>query len=292
MSENRFVAANHALHQLALDAQEGSKDALEQLIQQIQQPIYELALRFLLNPADAEDAGQDIIIRLITHLGSFRGDSKFTTWAYQVACNHLINYRNKHLGPKMNFVEFSEDLQSGLSEPPAHYSEPTHQRLLDEIKIGCTLAMLQCLSEDARLAYIIGEVLELDHNEGATALNITSALYRKRLSRAREKIHQFMQDNCAIINTDNPCHCSKRVQRAQELGRVDPNQLFFANSDPDRPSFTHVQDTIQQLDQASRSVALYRSHPHQTLDDNFTAWLRKIIATRSHDGHNWTETLQ
>jgi DNA-directed RNA polymerase specialized sigma24 family protein len=70
------------LTSLALAAREGESAALEQLCREMHQPMYRLALRFTGAPADAEDATQEVMIRLLTQLGSFEGRSRFTNWAY------------------------------------------------------------------------------------------------------------------------------------------------------------------------------------------------------------------
>ena len=58
----------------------GDKKALETLVSQMQDMVFNLSLRMLGTFADAEDAAQDILLKMITHLSSFRGDSSFTTW--------------------------------------------------------------------------------------------------------------------------------------------------------------------------------------------------------------------
>ena len=62
------------------------RDALEELLRRLQQPIYSLAVRMLGHPEDARDATQEILIRIMTHLASFRGESRFMTWA-STRCN-------------------------------------------------------------------------------------------------------------------------------------------------------------------------------------------------------------
>ena len=61
------------LEQLVQDANSGDREALELIIQNIQTPIYRMAFRMLGLPEDAEDAAQEILIKVITHLGDFRG---------------------------------------------------------------------------------------------------------------------------------------------------------------------------------------------------------------------------
>ena len=78
------------LTSLALAAREGDRAALEGLCHGMPNPMYRLALRFTGAPVDAEDATQEIMIRLITQLGSFEGRARFTTWAYTVAVRHLM----------------------------------------------------------------------------------------------------------------------------------------------------------------------------------------------------------
>src|SRR6266516_7337276 len=81
------------LEHLVEQAREGDKEALEAVVRDIQDPIYNLALRMLWHPSDAEDATQEILLKVITHLSQFRQESAFTTWVYQIARNHLLTTR-------------------------------------------------------------------------------------------------------------------------------------------------------------------------------------------------------
>ncbi|HVM14814.1 MAG TPA: sigma-70 family RNA polymerase sigma factor [Egibacteraceae bacterium] len=88
------------LDDLERRAADGDRDALSALVRRLQDPMYRLALRFLGHPQDAQDATQEILIRVVTHLGSFEGRSRFTTWAYTVAFRSLLR-------TKRRFVESS-----------------------------------------------------------------------------------------------------------------------------------------------------------------------------------------
>ena len=59
------------------------------------------------------------------------------------------------------------------------------------MKVGCTLAMLQCLDRPQRLAYVLGEILDMPAPEAADAIGLDSAAFRKRLQRAREAVEAF-----------------------------------------------------------------------------------------------------
>ncbi len=65
----------------------------------------------LYHPFDAEDASQEILLKIITHLGTFRGESAFSTWMYRVAANHLLTIRKRRAeNEAMSFEEYQESL--------------------------------------------------------------------------------------------------------------------------------------------------------------------------------------
>ena len=121
-------------------ALEGSKTALEEVILGIQDRIYNLALRMLWHPADAEDATQEILIKVITSLNSFRHESAFMTWVHRVASNYLLTTRRRRAErEELTFPIFGDQLDEGLSvESPEIADEVEHNLLLEEVKIGCT----------------------------------------------------------------------------------------------------------------------------------------------------------
>ena len=263
-------------------ARAGDRIALEALVRAIQKDVYGVALRFLWQPQDAEDATQEIIIRVITALGSFRGDSSFRTWVYRVACNMLLTMRKNRVEQRsMTFEEFGDDLARGLSDDSLSVEYDLDEALLlEEVKIGCTLAMLLCLDRDHRLAYILGEIVELEHHEAAEVLEITPAAFRKRLSRARACITSVMKDRCGLANPANTCRCRRRVATAVDLGRVDPTNLLFASSLEQARLFPQVLEKIRQLEETRRAAAVYRSHPDPQPSSAFVSWLTKVIQAK------------
>lgn len=260
-------------------AKAGDRHALESVVRAVQKEVYGIALRFLWHPQDAEDATQEILIRVITGLGSFRGDSAFRTWVYRIACNRLLTLRKQRMEQRsISFEEFGEDLVRGLSDDSLGVEhDPDKALLLEEVKIGCTLAMLMCLDRDHRLAYILGEIVELEHHEAAEVLEISPAAFRKRLSRARASITSFMISRCGLVNSANACRCRRRVTTAVHLGRVDPANLLFASSLDCAKQFPEVLAKIRQLEETRRAAALYRSHPNPKPSESFVGWMRRAV---------------
>ena len=83
----------HQDQNLVARARSGERGALEDLIREHQGWIYNIALRMLFHPQDAEDATQEILVKVLTRLSSFEGRSSFRTWLYRIVVNHVLNTR-------------------------------------------------------------------------------------------------------------------------------------------------------------------------------------------------------
>src|SRR5512136_2138906 len=81
--------------ELVVLAQHGQREALETLLQRHQDWIYNIALRMVGSPQDAEDVTQEILIKLLTKLSTFQGKSSFRTWLYRIVANHAINMKKQ-----------------------------------------------------------------------------------------------------------------------------------------------------------------------------------------------------
>jgi RNA polymerase sigma factor (sigma-70 family) len=230
----------------------GDRDALETVLRAVQDDIYRLAHRMLWHPQDAEDATQEILVKVATRLSTFRGDARVTTWVHRIAVNHLLTARKRRTERQaLSFEAFGEDLAQGRDRP---FDAPgvDEELLAEEVKVGCTQGMLLCLDRPHRIAYILGDILELPGDEAASILDISAAAYRKRLQRAREHIQQFMRGHCGLIDPTNPCRCSRRVGTAIATGRVDPDRLLFAG---------RVARHVESIERMRDAAAVFRSHP-------------------------------
>jgi RNA polymerase sigma factor (sigma-70 family) len=266
-------------------ANEGDKKALEELVLQIQDKIYGLALRMLYNPSDAEDASQEILLKIITHLGTFRGESSFSTWMYRVAANHLLTMRKRRAELRaVSFEEYEEslDLKSAVNwrEPQ---SEALQHLFVEEIRISCLQGLLLCLDRDHRLAYLLADVFDVSSEQGAAILEITPAAFRKRLSRARERIQDFLTKHCALINPDNPCKCEHHVVSQLGTGRFDDQHMVFAKH-PCR--IRHEESTlnrIREMDELNQIAALFRSYPDFRAPAVFIENLRGLVRSKKYE---------
>ena len=150
-------------------ARAGSLRALDHLLRRQQQWIFNLALRMVWRREVAEDATQEILLKAVTHLGTFEARSKFSTWLYRIAVNHLLNVRKSEMEERrMTFVEMGQSLDECLdSELPDESQLPNgHGLLVEEAKLGCVTAMLMCLDRRQRLAFVLGEIFGVTSEQG------------------------------------------------------------------------------------------------------------------------------
>jgi hypothetical protein len=88
--------------------------------------------------------------------------------------------------------------------------------------------MLQCLDRPHRLAYVLGEILELPGPEAAEILDLAPDLFRKRLQLARTAIVAFTRSHCGLASDQAPCRCNRQVAGALKAGRLRPEACALA----------------------------------------------------------------
>jgi RNA polymerase sigma factor (sigma-70 family) len=263
------AVANEELRRLAFAAGEGDPAALSLVIDAVRDDVYRLALRMLWHPEDAEDATQEALIRIMTRIGSYRGDAAFGTWAYRVAANHILNWRQSRVEREnLDFRRFGEQLHEGLAEPDP--AGPDARLLAEEVKLGCTLGMLLCLDRDHRLAYVLSDVFGVPSVDAAYICGIEPAAFRKRASRARGRLRDFVAEHCGLVNRSAACRCDRRVATAVSIGRVRPDSLLFAEHvDPEA--------AVGEMDELHDLASLMRSHPQYSAPESTTNAVRSII---------------
>jgi RNA polymerase sigma factor (sigma-70 family) len=250
---------------LALTAQEGDRAALDALCRAVQQPMYRLALRFCGHPADAEDAAQEVMIRLVTNLGSFEGRSRFTTWAYTVAVRQLL--RTARRGAEASvagpgpFAAFIDTHAADPAYEPA--SQVEYDELCADVRLSCTYGMLLCLSRDQRIAYLLGDLLGFSDAEGVEICGITRAAFRQRLARARAVMRRLMGERCGLVRADNPCRCDRLVRASIDRGILDPNDPRWARERGVTLPIetTTIDRAARELDLAVAVAEVYRTDP-------------------------------
>ena len=253
---------NEELQDLVMKATSGDKEALEMLVTGVQDIIFNLSLRMLGTFADAEDATQDILLKMITHLSSFRGDSSFTTWVFSIAVNHLKNYK-KHMFAHypLSFEYYGEDIQNGKIQDVPDLTQNVEKDIMaEELKMSCTNVMLQCLDTESRCIFILGTMFKVDSRIAGDILGMTPEAYRQRLSRIRKKMADFLGQYCGEYGSGK-CKCKNRVNYAIQNHRINPVQLdYVAATEIPAKTMLDVKSAMENMDDLSQEFSFCKSY--------------------------------
>jgi hypothetical protein len=106
---------------------------------------------------------------------------------------------------------------------------------------------------------------------------MTADNFRQCLARARRDLHNFMNNQCGLVNKSNPCRCPKKTRGFIEGGHVDPHRLLFAAEQVTRvrdiagETLREIEDVVER-----QHAAIYRDHPFLKPSDEIH-WLRSLL---------------
>ena len=176
--------------------QRGDKGAFDALVLKYQHKLVKLVMRYVRNPAEAEDIAQEAFIKAYRALPQFRGDSAFYTWLYRIAINTAKNaVVSRDRSPieynidRNDATEESYDMQGRMKDSET----PEGLVLTDEIRTTVNAA-IDALPEDLRTAIILRELEGLSYEEIAAAMDCPVGTVRSRIFRAREAIDKRLRE--------------------------------------------------------------------------------------------------
>lgn len=173
---------------LVKKAQDGDRNALDRLLRRHYDQIYAVCRRLAGNDADALDATQEALIAIVRGIPRFRGQAKFTTWAYRVATNAALDeLRRRSRRPLVGLPETGHQLRPvGAAQQPRDPGDAVTSRLhIDE-------ALAQ-LPETFRAPIVLRDVVGLSYAEIAEALEIPPGTVRSRIARGRGRLASILR---------------------------------------------------------------------------------------------------
>lgn len=249
---------------LVSKALEGDGDALDYLLSKVQDLIFNLSLRMLGTVADAEDATQDIFVKIMTNLNSFRDESKFETWVFRLSKNYLINYKKTIFAQyPLNFDYYLNDIKDNTEDFSQDLlTELSRKELAQEFKKSCTNVLLQCFAPQTRCIFILGTMFKVDSRIASEILGISPDNYRQKLSRARKKMAGFLSYHCRLIET-GCSNCEQRIGFTIKQKRIDTNNLSYSKLDElNEDVMSDCQNNMEILDEMSEvfsDLPMYKS---------------------------------
>ncbi len=222
--------------------------------------VFNLSVQMLHSEQDALDAAQGVFEKVLLKKESFREESQFSTWVYSIAYHYLVDEIRRGKREAVSFELFENDI--------SHFEEyrnelgltPAEEKIyIEQIKIGCTRALLQCLDPESRFIYILGSIFDFPRKEAAEICGITPGSFRMNLSRSKKKVRNFMTKNCGLVNSGARCRCGRRILIAAERGRVNLEKEFY------HASGALIDEYVRELNEADEIARIYRGNPYLEL---------------------------
>jgi RNA polymerase sigma-70 factor, ECF subfamily len=175
---------------LAQKAAGGDLASFEELYRRHFRRVYALALRMTASPEEAEDLAQETFIQLFKKIGSFRGDSAFTTWLHRMTVNQvLMHFRRRKSRPEYTSEE---------GETPDQIVKGTENQarmpVVDRIALEDAISKLPA---GYRSVFVLHDVEGYEHNEVAEMLGISEGTSKSQLHKARLKLRGLIRQQAA-----------------------------------------------------------------------------------------------
>ena len=187
-------------------AKQGDADAFALLVQTYETSVYRLALRMCGNAHDAEEVAQEAFMAAWKGLPSFRGESKFSSWLYQLTTNEAINFLRKE--KRHRAATPLEDEIEPATGDTAHQAAETkelHQALQQA---------LEALTPEHRQIFLLRQMRQLSYEEIGRLLGLESGTVKSRLNRAKKQLRQN------LLQQGNFFPSSSVIQKGEEDDHV------------------------------------------------------------------------
>src|SRR5918992_3799921 len=171
---------------LAQSAAQGDMGAFEQLYQRHNRRVYSLCLRMTGNVSEAEDLAQEVFIQLFRKIGSFRGESAFTTWLHRLTVNQvLMHFRKRGVRLEQTTDEGEMPVQIVRGT-----EDPTRMPVVDRIALDTAVA---ALPPGYRSVFVLHDVEGHEHEEIARLLGCSVGTSKSQLHKARMKLRTLLK---------------------------------------------------------------------------------------------------
>jgi RNA polymerase sigma-70 factor (ECF subfamily) len=171
--------------ELARASAAGDTAAFEQLYRQYNRRVFSICLRMLGNPTEAEDLTQDVFVQLYRKIGSFRGDSAFTTWLHRMTVNQVLMHFRKR-GVRHESTTDDGELPVLIE---VGTDRPSQMPIIDSIALERAIAELP---PGYQTVFVLHDVEGYEHMEIAEQLGCTVGTSKSQLHKARMRIRALL----------------------------------------------------------------------------------------------------
>lgn len=181
-------------NKLVNKAVKGDNSAFEALMEKHMGIIYNIALRMAANQDDAEDMTQEIMIKIFRSLGSFKGNSKFSTWIYRVAVNTCLDELKKKKNKKHLSLDAEISGDDGENQIEIKDDSPSPEKLAEQNELrDMVAAAVKLLSDEHRAVIVLRDIRGMSYSEIAGILGCSDGTVKSRISRARAQLKMILE---------------------------------------------------------------------------------------------------
>jgi RNA polymerase sigma-70 factor (ECF subfamily) len=167
-------------------AASGDMPSFEEIYRRHHRRVYSICLRMLQNASEAEDLTQDVFIQLYRKIGSFRGDSAFTTWLHRMTVNQVLMHFRKR---SVKFEKTTEEGETPDQIVPGT-ARPEKMRIVDKIALDNAIAQLP---DGYKNVFVLHDVEGFEHEEVAKILGCSVGTSKSQLHKARLKLQKLLK---------------------------------------------------------------------------------------------------
>ena len=175
---------------------DGEARAFEVLVQRHRRPVFNFVLRYVRDPAAAEDVTQDCFLRVVRSAGSYVRDAKFTTWLYTIARNLCVDAsrRQKHRNMVSLDAPMSDDSKGSKVDNVASDGIAVDRQVIaTELSVRMQRA-IEALPDDQREIFLLREISDLQFNEIAEIVGVPENTVKSRMRYALEKLREALAE--------------------------------------------------------------------------------------------------
>ena len=169
---------------LAARARNGDRPALQLLLERHHETAFRFSYRLLGSRADAQDVAQDICMRLVERIVSFRGDSRFSTWLYKMVLNACKDYRRRQRSARV----IQDGYAAFQTEDAADWSD-------SERKVRWLYLALDQLKPDLKETALLILAEDMSHEDAAAILGISPGTIAWRMSEVRKRLRAMAESD-------------------------------------------------------------------------------------------------
>jgi RNA polymerase sigma factor (sigma-70 family) len=175
--------------------QEGNPTAFKELVATYQDLVYNTALGFVQNEADAEDISQDVFIQVYKSIGQFKGESKLSTWLYRITSTKSLDFlRNKKRKKRFALISSLFGENNELIHDPVDFYHPGVAYDKKE-QAAAVFQIVKKLPDNQKTAFILHHTEELSYQEIAQIMQLSVSAVESLLFRARQNLKKTLNKN-------------------------------------------------------------------------------------------------